>query len=172
MANTGICLPSNRGFIDDKTVTTVSNIQVRWIPMTSNKGVWKARILFKPVKSKCLVVRKGTVTDISFKPNKSKTLTNNQNRWLRKWFDSIQPMTASWRWLRRIERMVYSIATSRVVKLGQLISKLLTRWLGLSLKVFPKIVLYIRQTHRCLSVCWLRCIRWQWNASYSHSDTL
>jgi len=37
--------------------------------------------------------------------------------------------------------MVYAIATSTVVKLGQLISKL-----GLSLKAFPKIWVYIRQT--------------------------
>jgi len=68
--------------------------------------------------------------------------------------------------------MLYAIPNSTVVKLEHLISTLLRRWIGLSLKVFPKIVLYIRQTHRCLSVCWLRCIRWQWNASYSHSDTL
>ena len=42
--------------------------------------------------------------------------------------------------------MAYAIATSTVVKLGQLISKLLRRWLGLSLKAFPKKRLYIRQT--------------------------
>ena len=34
--------------------------------------------------------------------------------------------------------MAYDIATSIVVKLGQLISKLLRRWLGLSLNAFPK----------------------------------
>ena len=108
----------------------------------------------------------------------------------------LQTMPASWRGLRRInnselsttlnawmfqhnlivrliwQRMLYAIPNSTVVKLEHLISTLLRRWIGLSLKVFPKIVLYIRQTHRCLSVCWLRCIRWQWNASYSHSDTL
>ena len=36
-ANTEICLPSNRGFIDDMTVTTETDIQVRWILMASNK---------------------------------------------------------------------------------------------------------------------------------------
>ena len=51
---------------------------------------------------------------------------------------------------------------------SMLISKLLRRWLGLSLKAFPKIGLYIR----CLSVRWWSCIRLQRNASYSHSDTL
>jgi len=43
-------------------VTTETNIQVRWIIMASNKGVSSARMLFKPVKSKCFVVRKGTAT--------------------------------------------------------------------------------------------------------------
>jgi len=49
--------------------------------------------------------------------------------------------------------MLYAIPTSTVVKVEQLISKLLRRWLGLSLKAFPNIGLYIRQTPRCLSVC-------------------
>jgi len=35
--------------------------------------------------------------------------------------------------------MAYAIVTSTVVKLGQFISKLLRRWLGLSLKEFPKL---------------------------------
>ena len=78
-------------------------------------------------------------------------------------------MAASWRGLRRIDNlelsttlkagmfqhgllvrliwqlMVYAISTSTVVKLEQLISKLLRRWLGMSLKAFIKIGLYIRQ---------------------------
>jgi len=49
--------------------------------------------------------------------------------------------------------------TSTIVKLEQLISNLLRRWLGLSLKAFPKIGLYIRQTLWCLSVCRWSCIR-------------
>ena len=105
-------------------------------------------------------------------------------------------MTASWRGLRRIDnselsttlkawmfqhdlivrliwqRMLYAIPTSTIGKLEQLISKLLIRWLGLSLDAFPKIGLYIRQTPRCLSVCWWSCIRFQRNASNSHTDTL
>jgi len=42
--------------------------------------------------------------------------------------------------------MVYAIPTSTVGKLEQLIIKLLSRWLGLSLKAFPKIGLYHRKT--------------------------
>ena len=110
--------------------------------------------------------------------------------------DGLQTMTASRRGLRRIanselstplkawmfqhilivrliwQLTLYVIPTSTVVKLEQLISKLLRRWLGLSLNAFSKIELCIRQTPRCLTVCWWSCIRLQRNASYSHSDTL
>jgi len=38
-ANTEICLPFNWRFIDDITVTTVTNIQDRWIIMAFDKYV-------------------------------------------------------------------------------------------------------------------------------------
>ena len=38
-ANTEICLAFNTGFIDDITVTTVTNIQVRWVLKASNEAV-------------------------------------------------------------------------------------------------------------------------------------
>ena len=38
-ANTEISLPSNKGFIDDMTVTIETNIQVRWILKVSNEAV-------------------------------------------------------------------------------------------------------------------------------------
>jgi len=47
--------------------------------------------------------------------------------------------------------MFYAVPPSTIVKLKQLISKLLRTWLGLSLNAFPKIGLYIRQTPKCLS---------------------
>jgi len=59
-ANTDICLAFNMVFIDDVTVTAVTNIQDRWILKASNEAVSQATMFFK---SKCLVVRKGTVTD-------------------------------------------------------------------------------------------------------------
>jgi len=45
--------------------------------------------------------------------------------------------------------MLYAIPSSTIVKLEQLISNLLRRWLGLPLKAVPKIGLYITQTP-----CW------------------
>ena len=51
------------GFIDDITVTAVTNIQDRWILKASNEAVSQATMFFKPEKSK-LVVRKGTVTEL------------------------------------------------------------------------------------------------------------
>mgnify|MGYP007133252217 CR=1 FL=1 len=38
-ANTEISLPSNKGFIDDMTVTIETNIHVRWILKVSNEAV-------------------------------------------------------------------------------------------------------------------------------------
>jgi len=38
-ANTEICLTFNMGFIDDITVTAVTNIQDRWILKASNEAV-------------------------------------------------------------------------------------------------------------------------------------
>ena len=57
-------------------------------------------MLFKPVKSKCVVVRKGTVTDML-------KLTNNTNRWFDSTLsdkNSLHNMTASWKGLRRIDK--------------------------------------------------------------------
>ena len=62
--NTEICLAFNKRFIDDIRVTTVTIIQDRWILSASNEAVSQATMLFKPVKSKCLAVRKVTVTDM------------------------------------------------------------------------------------------------------------
>jgi len=38
-ANTEICLPFNRKFIDDMAVTTVTNIQDRWIIKAFNEAM-------------------------------------------------------------------------------------------------------------------------------------
>jgi len=38
-ANTEICLAFNRRFIDDITITTVTNVQVRWMIKASKEAV-------------------------------------------------------------------------------------------------------------------------------------
>ena len=57
--STGIRLPSNRGFMDDMTITTETHIQARWMLKALEETVTWARMKFKAAKSRCLVVRQG-----------------------------------------------------------------------------------------------------------------
>mgnify|MGYP000032405906 FL=1 len=53
----GIYLPSSRGFLDDLTLTTSCHIQARWI-----LTLW-ARMKYKSAKSISLVIKKGKTTE-------------------------------------------------------------------------------------------------------------
>ena len=89
--SSGIRLPSNRGFMDDMTITTETHIQARWILKAPDETVMWARMQFKPVKSRCLVIQKGKVTDkfkLSIQGKAIPSLTNNPIKCLGKWFDS------------------------------------------------------------------------------------
>ena len=59
----GVRLSANRGFIDDLTISTESHIQARWILQSLEDTVSWARMKFKPNTSRCLIIRKGQVTD-------------------------------------------------------------------------------------------------------------
>ena len=59
----GIRLTTNRGFMDDLTISTECHIQSRWILQSLEDTVSFARIKFKPSKYRCLIIRKGQVTD-------------------------------------------------------------------------------------------------------------
>lgn len=90
-ASSGICLPSYVGFMDDMTVTTETYIQARWILKALDETVQWASMRFKPVKSRCLVLRKGNVTDkfkLVIQNEKIPSLANNPVMCLGKWFDS------------------------------------------------------------------------------------
>ncbi|XP_060589960.1 uncharacterized protein LOC132745155 [Ruditapes philippinarum] len=96
--NAGIRLPSNRGFMDDMTITTETHIQARWILHALDETVSWARMLFKPRKSRCLVVRKGKVTDrfkLTIQKEEIPSLVNNPVKCLGKWFDSTLKDTKS-----------------------------------------------------------------------------
>lgn len=60
--STGIRLPTNRGFVDNITVTTTKQDQARWVFDALDGIVSWARINFKPQKSRCLIIKKGKVT--------------------------------------------------------------------------------------------------------------
>jgi len=89
--NSGIHLPSNRGFMDDMTITTETHIQTRWILKALDETVTWARMRFKPAKSRCLVVRNGKVTNkyrLYIQNEEIPALTNNPVKCLGKWFDT------------------------------------------------------------------------------------
>ncbi|XP_045174487.2 uncharacterized protein LOC123535800 [Mercenaria mercenaria] len=89
--SSGIRLPSNRGFMDDMTVTTESHIQTRWILKVLDKTITWARIQFKPAKSRCLIVKKGKVMNkfkLFIQDEEIPALANNPIKCLGKWFDS------------------------------------------------------------------------------------
>ena len=77
--------------MDDMTVTTETHIQARWILRALEDTVAWARMKFKPVKSRSLVIRKGAVTDkfkLTIQGVEIPTITNNPIKCLGKWFDA------------------------------------------------------------------------------------
>ena len=89
--NAGIRLPANRGFMDDLTITTETHIQARWILKALDETVTWARMVFKPKKSRCLVLRKGKLTSqfkLLIQSEEIPTLVDNPIKCLGKWFDS------------------------------------------------------------------------------------
>ena len=59
----GIYLPSSRGFMDDLTLTTPTHVQARWMLTALTDVASWARMKFKAVKSRSLIIKKGKTTD-------------------------------------------------------------------------------------------------------------
>jgi hypothetical protein len=178
--NTGIRLQSNRGFMEDMTITTKAHIQVRWILQARAEAVAWARILFKTGKSMCLIVWKRKVTDrfkLTIKKEDIPTLLNKHVKWRK-------TKTASWRKAKENNQvrtprkvkykawifqdsllarligplMINEIPISLVEKLEQLVSKHLRRWLGLP-PLLTSLGLYsqsskLQSTIRKVQLCW------------------
>ena len=58
--------PPGRGFMDGVNITTTTHIQARWVLGAMEETATWARMKFKPAKSRCLVIKKGKVTQIYF----------------------------------------------------------------------------------------------------------
>ena len=87
----GIRLTTNRGFMDDLTIFTESHIQARWILQALEDTVSWARMKFKPNKSRCLIIRKGQVTDkfpLRIQEEVIPSLKKHPIKCLGKWFDA------------------------------------------------------------------------------------
>ena len=59
----GIYLPSSRGFMDDLTLTTATHVQARWMLAALTDVASWVRMKFKAVKSRSLVIKTGQTTE-------------------------------------------------------------------------------------------------------------
>ena len=94
----GIYLPSNRGFMDDLTVTTTTHVQARWVLRALNETVTWARMKFKPKKSRSLVIKKGKVTQrfiLQVQSEDIPSIVDNPIKCLGKWYDASLNDTSS-----------------------------------------------------------------------------
>ncbi|KAF7644982.1 hypothetical protein LDENG_00212660 [Lucifuga dentata] len=63
LSKSGIRQPPIRSFMDDLTVTATSVTGCRWLLRRLERLITRARMMFKPAKSRSLVLRKGRVED-------------------------------------------------------------------------------------------------------------
>ena len=87
----GIYLPSSRGFMDDLTLKTATHVQARWmLAALTNVASW-GPMKFTAVKSRSLVIKKGQTTE-SFKlyvqNGEIPSIVANPIKCLGKWFDA------------------------------------------------------------------------------------
>lgn len=89
--STGLHLPTNRGFMDDLTVTTQTHIQARWVLKVLEEAATWARMNFKPKKSRSLVIKRGSVTKrftLQVQGEDIPSIMDSPIKCLGKWFDS------------------------------------------------------------------------------------
>ncbi|XP_052259364.1 uncharacterized protein LOC127863766 [Dreissena polymorpha] len=89
--STGLHLPTNRGFMDDLTVTTQTHIQARWVLKVLEEAATWARMNFKPKKSRSLVIKRGSVTKrftLQVQRENIPSIMDSPIKCLGKWFDS------------------------------------------------------------------------------------
>jgi len=82
--------PALRGFMDDITVTTTSIVQARWVLNALDDAVTRARMKFKPKKSRFAVTKKGCLirnVAIRIQRKEIPQLVNNPMKALGKWYD-------------------------------------------------------------------------------------
>ena len=96
--------PPGRGFMDDVTVTTTTHIQARWVLGAMEETATWARMKFKPAKSRCLVIKKGKITQrftLKIQGEQIPSIVNNPIKCLGKWYDdTLKDVNNS----RRLER--------------------------------------------------------------------
>ena len=86
----GIYLPSSRGFMDDLTLTTATHVQARWMLAALTDVASWGRMKFKAIKSRSLVIKKGQTTErfkLYVQNEEIPSIVANPIKCLGKWFD-------------------------------------------------------------------------------------
>ena len=87
----GIYLPSSRGFMDDLTFTTATHVQARWMLAALTDVASWGRMKFKTVKSRSLVIKKGQMTErfkLYVQNEEIPSIVANPIKCPGKWFDA------------------------------------------------------------------------------------
>ncbi len=87
--SSGAQQPAIRGFMDDLTITTTTHVQEGWILAQLGKMVTWARMTFKAIKSRSLVIRQGKMTNRVQAAGSRRTVPSaeeNQIKCLGRWF--------------------------------------------------------------------------------------
>ncbi|XP_061917856.1 uncharacterized protein LOC133659137 [Entelurus aequoreus] len=82
--------PAIRAFMDDLTVITPTHVQARWVLAELDRMATWAKMIFKPKKSRCLVIQKGKTTGKFKLLVQGETIPNIQGnpiKCLGKWYD-------------------------------------------------------------------------------------
>jgi hypothetical protein len=89
--DSGVYVPSSRGFMDDMTLTTTSPIQARWMLTALEETVSWARMKFKAKKSRSLIIKRGQVSQrftLQVQGENIPSIVESPIKCLGKWFDS------------------------------------------------------------------------------------
>lgn len=101
--------------MDDLTITTTANVEGKWVLTVLDHMTTRARMKFKPKKSRSMVIRNGNLTN-NFKMHVQgeviPLILENPIKYLRKWFDDsltdrnniVNTEKQMEEWLRRIEK--------------------------------------------------------------------
>jgi hypothetical protein len=87
----GIYLPSSRGFMDDLTLTTTTHVQARWMLTALTDVASWGRMKFKAAKSRSLVIKKGQTTErfkLYVQNEEIPSIVTSPIKCLGKWFDA------------------------------------------------------------------------------------
>ncbi|XP_052280752.1 uncharacterized protein LOC127878274 [Dreissena polymorpha] len=87
----GIYVPSSRGFLDDLTLTTTTHVQARWMLTSLTDVASWGRMKFKASKSRSLVIKKGQTTQrykLYVQNEKIPSIVTSPIKCLGKWFDA------------------------------------------------------------------------------------